>query len=160
MNLRYVANVLGLVLLVLAGAQLVPLAWSLQLADRGAISGFAVGAGSSGLVGVIMRWVGSSSGELYRREGVLIVVGSWLVASVAGAVPYFVSGSLPNPIDALFDKALISFDKNGDIMIGGKLGSQEKRWFSLNSSLKLRRVTDAHLKYLEHHNRLFHLKNG
>lgn len=105
MNTRYVLNVLGMVMLVLATAQLVPLAWSLRLGDQPAISGFAAGVIVASLCGAAMRWAGRSDGGLYRREGVLIVVGSWIIASLAGAIPYFVSGVLPNPVDALFESA-------------------------------------------------------
>jgi trk system potassium uptake protein TrkH len=105
MNTRYVLNVLGMVLLVLAAAQLVPLAWGLRLGDQAAISGFAAGVIVASLCGAVMRWAGRSDGGLYRREGVLIVVGSWIIASLAGAIPYFVSGVLSNPVDALFESA-------------------------------------------------------
>lgn len=103
MNTRYVLNVLGVVLLVLAGAQVVPLVWSVALGDEGATSGFAAGTVVAFVAGAMMRLVGDSSGELYRREGVLIVVGSWLSASLIGAIPYFVSGVIPDPVSALFE---------------------------------------------------------
>lgn len=105
MNTRYVLNVLGVVLLVLAVAQLGPLGWSIGLGDDAAATGFAAGASVALLVGALMRLVGNSNGDLYRREGVLIVVGSWFLASVIGAIPYLVSGVLPNPVDALFESA-------------------------------------------------------
>lgn len=103
MNIRYVLNVLGVVLLVLAAAQLTLFAWSYSVGDPGATRGFGAGAAVAALSGATMRFVGKSSGDLYRREGVLIVVGSWLLASIIGAIPYFVSGVLPSPVDALFE---------------------------------------------------------
>ena len=105
MNIRYVLSFLGVVLMVLAGALLGLLGWSVYLEDEAASAGFAVAAFVAIVAGLLMRLLGKSSGDLYRREGVLIVVGSWFLASVIGAIPYLVSGVLPNPVDALFESA-------------------------------------------------------
>jgi trk system potassium uptake protein TrkH len=102
MNLRRVLHSLALVLFVLSGAQLLPLLWADSWAD---VRAFLTGAGITGAVGLAMRFWGNREGELYRREGVLIVVGSWVLASLGGAIPYLVSGVLPNPADALFESA-------------------------------------------------------
>lgn len=39
----------------------------------------------------------------YAREGFVIVALSWLVMSICGAVPFVISGEIPNFIDALFE---------------------------------------------------------
>jgi trk system potassium uptake protein TrkH len=103
MNLRRVLHILGLVLFILAGAQLLPLGWCLEGGESRAAVGFLAGAAGAGLLGLCMRFAGHAEGELYRREGVLIVVGAWVLASVAGAIPYVVSGVLPGIADALFE---------------------------------------------------------
>ncbi|MBK7948390.1 MAG: TrkH family potassium uptake protein [Deltaproteobacteria bacterium] len=103
MNVRRVLWILGLVLYVLAAAQLVPLLWCLFPFDPRAARGFLVGAATSALLATAFRWRGTRQGELYRRDGVLIVVGTWLFASLIGAIPYVASGAIPNPIDALFE---------------------------------------------------------
>ena len=41
--------------------------------------------------------------RLYTKEGVLIVALSWIVLSLFGALPFFLSGEIPNYIDALFE---------------------------------------------------------
>jgi trk system potassium uptake protein TrkH len=105
MNTRYILSILGVPLLVLAGAQLLLLGWSYSLGDAHATSGFAAGAGLATLSGAGLRLVGRSEGDLYRREGVLIVVGTWFLASIVGAIPYFASGVLASPVDALFESA-------------------------------------------------------
>jgi trk system potassium uptake protein TrkH len=66
---------------------------------------FLTGAACAGLLGLCMRLAGHAEGELYRREGVLIVVGAWVLASITGAIPYLVSGVLPGIADALFESA-------------------------------------------------------
>ena len=105
MNLRRVLHILGLVLFILAGAQLLPLIWCLEGGESRAAMGFLTGAASAGLLGLCMRFVGHAEGDLYRREGVLIVVGAWVLASITGAIPYVVSGVLPGIADALFESA-------------------------------------------------------
>ena len=103
MNIRRTLHILGVVLLILAAAQLVPILWSLLAGDAHEVSGFLAGAGFSALLGLGFRLFGNAEGSLYRREGVLIVVGAWVLASLSGAIPYLVSGAIPNPVDALFE---------------------------------------------------------
>ena len=103
MNFRRVIHILGLVLLVLSGAQLIPLVWCLSPFDQQSALGLIAGAGSTAALGIVLRMLGREDGELYRREGVLVVVGAWLLASLGGAVPYWVSGAIPSFIDALFE---------------------------------------------------------
>ena len=105
MNLRRVLRILGVVLYVLSVAQLVPLVWCLSPLAWDAATGLLVGAGISAALGLVLRSLGDDSGELYRREGVVVVVGSWLLASIIGAVPYLASGAISSPVDALFESA-------------------------------------------------------
>ena len=55
MNTRYVLNVLGVVLLVLAAAQLILLTWCLILGDTAATNGFAAGTIVAATFGAAMR---------------------------------------------------------------------------------------------------------
>lgn len=105
MNPRRVLHILGLLLLILAGAQLVPLVWCLGGEEPRAIPGFLAGAAAAGVLGAVMRRLGTAEGDLYRRDGVVIVVGAWVLASLCGAIPYLVAGVLANPVDALFESA-------------------------------------------------------
>ncbi|MFT5444286.1 MAG: trk system potassium uptake protein TrkH [Myxococcota bacterium] len=105
MNLRRVSRIVGLVLYALAGAQIVPLLLCFFPVDAQSAKGFLAGIVSSAVLGSVLRRVGDEEGELYRREGVLVVVGAWLLASVFGAVPFLVSGTIAHPVDALFESA-------------------------------------------------------
>jgi trk system potassium uptake protein TrkH len=104
-NLRRVASILGLVLYALAVAQLVPLLLCFVPWDPVSGRSFAVGSFTSAAVGFSLRRLGEARGDLYRRDGVLIVVGSWVLASITGAIPYLVSGAMPDAADALFETA-------------------------------------------------------
>jgi len=103
MNLRRVAHSLGVLLTILGGAQLVPLPWCVADSAWGLAVGFLASAGLTATIGIALYWLGHKKGDLYRREGVLIVVGAWVLASMTGALPYLFTGAIASPIDALFE---------------------------------------------------------
>lgn len=108
MSLRPVLRMLGLILYILALAELTPLVWCIYPADFQSAGGLLIGSSASALAGLALRFAAGPANEdteLYRREGVLVVVGSWLLASIAGAVPYVASGAIPSFMDALFESA-------------------------------------------------------
>ena len=39
----------------------------------------------------------------YTKEGFVTVALSWIVLSIIGAIPFVISRSIPNPVDALFE---------------------------------------------------------
>lgn len=106
MNLRSAFRFLGRLLVILAVAELFPVACCLWYDELWSALAF-IGSGLlTGLLGAALMWMArGAKGELYRREGILIVVGGWLLASLFGALPYIASGALPNPVDALFESA-------------------------------------------------------
>ncbi len=105
MKLRPVCRVLARLLLVLAVAELLPALCCLIYGESQAALAFVLTAGLTGLSGVALGLYGGDARDLYRREGVLIVVGGWLLASLFGALPYLLTGTLSNPVDALFESA-------------------------------------------------------
>ena len=44
-----------------------------------------------------------SKKAFYAREGLVTTALSWIVLSIVGAVPFVLSGAIPNPIDAFFE---------------------------------------------------------
>ncbi|NNL85252.1 MAG: TrkH family potassium uptake protein [Myxococcales bacterium] len=116
-NGRRVVHILGLVLLLVAGAELLSAAWCFAPGGAGAAPGLLGSAGLTAFVGAALRWIGSSHGDLRRRDGVLIVVGSWVVASVAGALPYIATGVTPHAMDALFE-SVSGFTTTGASILG------------------------------------------
>ncbi len=106
MNLRAVSLFLGRLVLVLAAAQVFPLLCCLAYSEGAAALAFAGSIVVSAAFGGLLVRVGRSpQGELYRREGILIVVLGWVFASILGALPYLLTGTLSLPIDALFESA-------------------------------------------------------
>lgn len=105
MNVRGILFILGQLLLVLAAAELVPLFVTVPAGENAGTTGLLVGAATTAGAGLLFRRFGHADAELFRRDGVLIVVSSWLLASIAGAIPYLVSGAIAGPVDALFESA-------------------------------------------------------
>jgi trk system potassium uptake protein TrkH len=102
-NFRRVIHMLGVVLYVIACAQLFPLIWCVQPVDLASARALLLASGLTAALGLVFRLAGNDEGELYRRDGVLVVVGAWGLASLTGAIPYLISGAIPQFADALFE---------------------------------------------------------
>lgn len=105
MNFRSTWRVLGRLLLVLAAAEILPVFCCLFYGETQAAMGFVATGLLTGACGWILIRSGTEVTVLYRREGVLIVVGGWVLASIFGALPYLLTGTLAHPLDALFESA-------------------------------------------------------
>ena len=96
MNLRFVANQLGLLLTVLAVALLLIGAWSALLAlgfhvheERAAAGAFAIaGVGGLGIGFALRRLTRGCPRDLERREALLLVSLSWILGAALSASPY------------------------------------------------------------------------
>ncbi|MCY1377701.1 hypothetical protein D9M69_652870 [compost metagenome] len=64
---------------------------------------------------------------------------------------------LSAPLDSLFDRGLISFDDQGNILLSKKLDARTRQVFSVNAGLRLRtkKLTTQTRKYLAIHRQIF-----
>lgn len=105
MQVRPILRFLGILLVGLGLAQLLPLICALVYGEVVDARAFvlsalvAVGLGTAGIL------AGSRVAEVLRREAVVIVVGAWVLASLLGALPFLLSGSIAQPLDAFFESA-------------------------------------------------------
>ena len=105
MNTRALLRLLGKILTLLALAEVLPVLCCLWYGEtRGAVSFLAAGTITL-VVGLSLTRIRVPDERLYRREGILIVVAGWLLASCFGALPYLFSGEVTSPIDAVFESA-------------------------------------------------------
>lgn len=58
-----------------------------------------------GIFGLLFKNIKTNENEMRKREGYASVALCWLVMSLAGALPFYISGSIPSYIDALFETA-------------------------------------------------------
>lgn len=101
MNYRMVCQVLGRVLCIEAGLLLLPLVTALCYGESPLP--FLISAAATGLVGLVLWRVHAKSTSITEREGFLIVGLSWVTMALFGAIPFVLSGEIPNYINALFE---------------------------------------------------------
>jgi trk system potassium uptake protein TrkH len=101
MALAGIASLIGVVLLVFGVALLTPLV--VAIADGHGREALAFGAsGTMTLaVGAALRRLGEQPEHLRRADALAVVAGAWLVAAVAGALPFVWVGL--SPVDAFFE---------------------------------------------------------
>lgn len=103
MNHRMIVNTIGKMVLLEAGLLLLPLATALVYGESCAVD-FLITVGISAAVGLLLvRTVRPRSSVIYAREGFVICAVTWLVFSAIGALPFVLSGEIPNYIDAIFE---------------------------------------------------------
>lgn len=114
MNLPLARQLLGWLLVLLAGFQLVPLAAALVFGEDPLP--YLVAAGIPALIGLPLGlWTRPESLRVRPRDGVLIVSGAWIAAGLFGALPYLTTGAL-GPVDAVFE-AVSGFTTTGSTVL-------------------------------------------
>ena len=104
MNGRMIARIQGLVLLLLAALLLLPLITGLVYGEnvRPFVLTIALSAVCGGLLTFCFK---PQTTELYAKEGFASVGLAWIVMSLFGALPFVLSGDIPNYLDAVFETA-------------------------------------------------------
>lgn len=105
MNLRLVARIAAVLILIIAGFMLVPLGIAIAVDSNVEVRAFATPIIIMAVLGTgLLILLRGPSGESMRtRDGYLFVTISWLSASLFGALPFFLSGAMPTYTDAFFE---------------------------------------------------------
>ena len=118
LNWKAVLGTLGVLLLFLAGALVLPLVVSLLYRET---IWWSYGATIlvASCIGVGLRYLGKSTDkQLEIREGFAVVALSWFVLSLIGALPYIFSGVLSSYSNAFFE-TMSGFTTTGATILGG-----------------------------------------
>ncbi len=102
MNYKMIRNILGWLLLFECGFMAVPAVTAVIYGEREVWS-FLVTMLLCGSIGGLCVWNRPKSSVLYARDGFVIVSLSWIFLSLFGAIPFFISGVIPNYLDAVFE---------------------------------------------------------
>lgn len=102
MNFRMITNILGWILIFEAGFMAVPTLTALIYSES-VIWAYLITVAICLLLGFALVWKKPRNKTLYSREGFVIVSLSWIVLSIFGALPLYISGETPTYIDALFE---------------------------------------------------------
>ncbi len=107
MNYKIVSYTVGRILQIEAALLLLPMLVSIIYSSKDgpeSIWAFLITAAISLAAGLLLTYVfGKNNKLLFAREGFAIVALAWILMSAVGALPFFISGEIPNYIDALFE---------------------------------------------------------
>ena len=101
MNYRMIARVLGLILLCTAALMLLPLTAGLCFGEN--VLNFVITISIGAAAGFLLTRIKPRTTALFARDGFVIVGLGWIMISLLGALPFVISGSIPNYIDAVFE---------------------------------------------------------
>ncbi len=103
LNFRIISHLMGLLLLC-NGAFMLLAALVSGIYQDGVTQEITLSAILTLLIGILaMFFTRGHKKEVKRKEGYLIVTLGWLVMSVSGILPYYLSGAIPNITDAFFE---------------------------------------------------------
>lgn len=102
MNRRMIVYVLGILLLCEAGLLLFPTAVALIFSEN-VVTSFLFSIAILVICGFIFVKCKPKDTTIYARDGLIIVSLGWIVLSLFGALPFFLSGEIPHYIDAVFE---------------------------------------------------------
>ena len=105
-NVKIIHRILGVLLLIESGilllCALIPVFYG-----EDDLFGFIMGSLTSACVGMTALYIGKSTkhkeGAMTRRDGYIVVALSWVLFSIFGSLPYYISGYIPSFTDAYFE---------------------------------------------------------
>lgn len=103
MNRRMVLNTVGHIILAEAALLLLPAIVSLIYLEE-CLWSFLITIGIALAFGLVLKFTSNPGNKvIYAKEGFVIVTYAWVIMSAIGALPFFLSGEIPNYIDAFFE---------------------------------------------------------
>lgn len=115
MNKRMILHIIGKMLGVEAAVVLIPAIIGLFYGEEEA-KYFALTAALLLLIYLVIGRTKPEGRQIYGKEGLFIVASAWVLWSVFGALPFVISGVLPNYVDAFFE-AVAGFTTTGSTVI-------------------------------------------
>lgn len=104
MHPALVIRVIAVILVVVSLFMLFPIAYAFHFGETDLIPSFLLPMAASLLLGLVV-YIATRRAKrsLSAKDGFLLVSGSWLLSALLGAVPFVLSGSIPNITDAYFE---------------------------------------------------------
>lgn len=104
MNYKMISLTVGKIMLITTALLVAPLIVSIVYND-GQVMSFLYTILAFLLLGIIGVSQKPKKRDIYAKEGLVIVAAIWLLYSVFGGLPFFISGEIPNFIDCIFETA-------------------------------------------------------
>ena len=108
MNRKMIFRILGNIIMFEGAIMLLPFLVSLIYKEHTAIY-FIITAAVAIAIGYILANLKTENRHIYAKEGFIIVALSWVVVSLVGALPFYISGEISNYIDAFFCSTDVKF---------------------------------------------------
>ena len=102
MNFSIVKRIIGYVLVFVAVLMALPCIVAVIYQEREGWS-FVITAALCLLLGFLFMWKKPENRVFYVKEGFVAVALSWIIMSVMGSLPFLITGTITNPIDAMFE---------------------------------------------------------
>ncbi len=103
MNYRTVTYILGRILIIIGILMLIPILFSLYFSEN-VILPFLIPSLILIVIGSLFAFLKKPQDvKLYSREGLFICGAAWIIMSLVGAVPFVLSDTIPNYINAFFE---------------------------------------------------------
>ncbi|HIE92823.1 MAG TPA: TrkH family potassium uptake protein [Acidobacteria bacterium] len=103
MNWRAIAHVVGILLLVTAGAMVLPVLCSVLYGREGDLLALCAGVAVAAATGVPLWFLYRRERDLGLREAFVIAAFGWVIISAVSALPFVMHGSIPSFTDAFFE---------------------------------------------------------
>ena len=102
MNRSIILHILGWILVFEAAFMILPIIVAIIYGELSGVS-FLITIGLCLLFGVPLSIIKPKSRVFYAREGFISVALGWITLSFFGAIPFFISGQISSPMDAMFE---------------------------------------------------------
>ncbi|MBU1124620.1 MAG: TrkH family potassium uptake protein [Candidatus Omnitrophica bacterium] len=111
-DIKIIGYYLGKIILGLAFIMVVPIGVSLIFGETNPLFDFLIAFEISLAFGIILTWICKTEKDLSWMQGMIVVSLSWIVATLLGALPFYLSGHWQSYLDACFD-AMSGFATTG-----------------------------------------------
>ena len=105
MNYRVISNIIGKVLVTVAVFMVPALILSLGMNESVGAVAFLITMLICAAIGVPLALIKPKQTDIFAREGLVTVGLTWILVSMLGALPFLISGAIPNYIDCIFETA-------------------------------------------------------
>lgn len=102
MNYRMIAYLTGRILTVIAVTMLIPMFLSLYY-HEGITLSYLIPIAISVLIGLAVSVKAPKNRKVYAKEGMVVVALSWILISIIGGLPFYISGEIPSFVDCFFE---------------------------------------------------------
>lgn len=103
MNYRMIVYIMGQILRIVGFCMLLPIVVGFIYSEGHVVTTFGIPAVITLILSFIMTLKKPKNRSIYSMEGFVSVSASWIAMSAIGALPFVISGEIPNYINALFE---------------------------------------------------------